>query len=635
MPIKKLFLILFLFLAFSLTACMSLAEDITPPPGMQAPAPSLDTPAPRPTATPLGPVFPSGPPDPNQGAPIYAEKCAPCHGETGMGDGSEAVKLQYPAAAFSDPDLARAATPADWYRMITQGDLEKFMPPFSSLSNSQIWDVVAYLYTLSTPAQTLQEGESLYLEHCTECHGEDGRQGEVDFTDQAFMSELSAGEMAVTIANGAGDMPAFDTLSQEQTWALTNYLRSLTFAAGMETVPDEGEQAGSAEEPQPTASGETGSEAPAPNQGSGTITVNVVDTSGSQLPAVTVTLRGYDEMEEVYTQTLTLAEGNSVTFQDVPLPTDRMYFASFDYAMAVYGSDILTVESTSPAELSLEIPYYQPTSDPSILQVDRLHVFFSFATDEILEVFQLYIFSNPTEMVLTPKEGATTAVTFTIPPDASNLFVEDNMSMAYRKTDDGFGIVNVYPDENSYQTVFSYQVPYNNQKADLSIPIGMDAGAVIVMAPSDGVKVRSDELVDAGVRDIEGISYNMLTGSDLSAGSNLEISLSGLPKESTQFIIPEPESSNSLVIGLAGFGVALIAAGVFVWLRNRNRQDEWDLEEEGEEDAYLSDDTPEDLMDAIITLDDQHRAGSIPEEAYHVRRSELKERLRNLMEAED
>ncbi len=635
MPIKKPFFILLLLLVFSLTACMSLAEDVTPPPGLQAPASSMNTPALRPTATPLGPAFPSDPPDPNQGAPVYAEKCAPCHGETGMGDGPEAVRLQYPAAAFSDPDLARSSTPADWFQMVTQGDLSKFMPPFSNLDDSQRWDLIAYLFSLSTPPQITQESERLYLENCAECHGEDGSQGAVDFTDQAVMSELSAGEMAVTIASGKGEMPAFDTLSQEEIWALTAYLRNLTFAAGLEASPASSEQAEPADEAQPPAGNEAQVETPAANQGAGIITVDIVNTSGSQLPAVTVTLRGYDEMAEVYTQTLTLAEGSSVTFQDVPMPIDRMYFASFDYANAVYGSDILVVESTSPAELNLEIPYYTPTSDTNILQVDRLHIFFSFISDEILEVFQLYIFSNPSELVLTPKEGATTAISFTIPSNASNLFVEDNMSMAYRKTDDGFGIVNVYPDENPYQTVFSYQVPYSDHKADLSVPIGMDAGAVIVMAPSEGVKVRSDQLVDAGMRDIEGISYNMFTGSDLTAGGTLEVSLSGLPKESTQFITTESESTNSLVIGLVGFGVALIAAGVFVWLRNRASQAEWELEEEGEEEAFDSDDTPEDLMDAIIALDDQYRAGGIPEEAYHVRRAELKQRLRDLMEADN
>jgi hypothetical protein len=35
-------------------------------------------------------------------------------------------------------------------------------------------------------------------------------------------------------------------------------------------------------------------------------------------------------------------------------------------------------------------------------------------------------------------------------------------------------------------------------------------------------------------------------------------------------------------------------------------------------------------MDAIIALDDLHRAKKIPDEAYHLRREELKERLKEL-----
>jgi hypothetical protein len=35
-------------------------------------------------------------------------------------------------------------------------------------------------------------------------------------------------------------------------------------------------------------------------------------------------------------------------------------------------------------------------------------------------------------------------------------------------------------------------------------------------------------------------------------------------------------------------------------------------------------------MDAIIALDDLHRAKKIPEEAYQVRREELKKRLKEL-----
>ena len=78
-------IILLVALAFtsSLAACVSLASDITPPPGYVPPQP-------QPTAA---PVYPMVPPDPQAGAPIYAEKCAPCHGESGLGDGSQAGAL--------------------------------------------------------------------------------------------------------------------------------------------------------------------------------------------------------------------------------------------------------------------------------------------------------------------------------------------------------------------------------------------------------------------------------------------------------------------------------------------------------------------------------------------------------------
>ena len=633
MPTKKSLIILPLLLLLSLTACMSLAEDITPPPGMAGAQPPQNNLESRPTSTPLGPVSPQAPPDPNNGAPIYAEKCTPCHGETGLGDGPDTALLENQPAALGTVDLARSSTPFDWFRMVTQGDMKKFMPPFSSLNDQERWDVVAYLYTLSASPQIVDQGQALFVQNCAECHGDDGRQGDGDLTNQAMMSARSAEELFATITTGKGEMAGFDQLSEDDRWALTAYLRSLTFlpedeAAVAETSPGEDQT------PDTGAPSETEAEVPQTvetGDGSGSLTVHVTNTAGGDLPAVDITLRGYDEMVEVYTQTLTLSAGSGVTFEDVPITLDRMYFASIEHANAVYGSEVLVVEPGSPEEMNLDISYYPPTTDVSVLNVDRLHVFFSFVNEDTLEIFQLYIFSNPTDKVLTPVEGAETAVNFTLPPNATDLSVEDNMSMAYRKTGDGFGIVNVYPDENAYQAVFSYQVPYPQRKLGLSLPIGMDANAVIVMAPSNGFKVKSDQLIDAGLRDIEGVSYMMYTGSKVRTGSTLEISLSGIPKESTEFFTSGDESNNSLVIGLAGLGLALIVAGIFLWRRNQGVDGEW-LDDDIEDDEQVGAETNEDLMDAIIALDDKYRTGNLPENAYRQRRLELKEKLQEMME---
>ena len=61
-------------------------------------------------------------------------------------------------------------------------------------------------------------------------------------------------------------------------------------------------------------------------------------------------------------------------------------------------------------------------------------------------------------------------------------------------------------------------------------------------------------------------------------------------------------------------------------MRDRDKVDE-DSFEEADEDEF---ETSEEVMDAIIALDDLYRAKKIPEEAYHKRREELKERLKEL-----
>ena len=76
--------ILLAIIAILLTACnFTLAEDVTPPPDYVPP-----TPAPT-----LGPLYPASAPDVSNGAAIYVEKCAACHGDTGLGDGEQGKQL--------------------------------------------------------------------------------------------------------------------------------------------------------------------------------------------------------------------------------------------------------------------------------------------------------------------------------------------------------------------------------------------------------------------------------------------------------------------------------------------------------------------------------------------------------------
>lgn len=189
---------------------------------------------PEPTAEPSPAIlsYPAREPSAASGQEIYAAMCAECHGVDGAGT--------VPAARnFRDLDYMRAETPADFYVTVAEGRGE--MPGYTdTLSSDERWDVVFYVWRLSTSTEVLEVGEQVYGQNCVSCHGEGGA-GEVlgssDFTDLRFMAELAPRDLFLTITEGRGSMPAWQSLlSQDERWAVTDYIRSFTYDP---TLPDE------------------------------------------------------------------------------------------------------------------------------------------------------------------------------------------------------------------------------------------------------------------------------------------------------------------------------------------------------------------------------------------------------------
>ncbi len=369
-----------------LSACsFSLAEDVTPPPNYQAPALAQTQPAPV-----AGPLFPFVAPDPAAGAPIFAEKCAPCHGTTGLGDGPRAAQLPNPVAAIGTADLARQATPSEWYRIVTEGNLDRFMPPFASLSDPERWDVVAYAMSLSMPDAGLAEGKDLYDANCARCHGTTGKgdgpdaaglsSQPLDFTNQEAMAQKTGADFYQVISEGKSpDMPGFaGQLDNSQIWALSDTIRSLSFTSGSgnpvaATTPGALETAPAGENVTPEATALAEANAPV---GMGVVSGLVANASALAAPSdLEVTLHGFDNMQAVYTQTTTLADDGSYQFNDVEMPEGRVFMATIDYDGTTYGSDIAIAES-GKNNLDLPITVYETTSDASILVADRVHLFF-------------------------------------------------------------------------------------------------------------------------------------------------------------------------------------------------------------------------------------------------------------------
>jgi mono/diheme cytochrome c family protein len=90
-------------------------------------------------------------------------------------------------------------------------------------------------------------GAQLYRQHCTQCHGEDGR-AQVDVISDAtdltwpedYYSGNTAGDIFKSIREGAGvAMPAFgEQIGDEEIWHLVNFIRSLWTEEQRETFQE-------------------------------------------------------------------------------------------------------------------------------------------------------------------------------------------------------------------------------------------------------------------------------------------------------------------------------------------------------------------------------------------------------------
>ncbi|MCI0556229.1 MAG: c-type cytochrome [Anaerolineae bacterium] len=381
-------IILLILGTFILTACnFTLAEDITPPPNYVSP-----TPAPT-----LGPLYPAQAPSIENGAAIYSEKCAPCHGETGMGDGAQGIQLSVPVPAFGLSEIARPASLAQWYTTVTRGNITRFMPPFTSLTDQERWDVVAYAMTFHATQEEIERGKELFEANCTDCSTD-------YFKDQQKISSLSEVELARIIKEGNDEVKAFgENLDEDEVWAVAAYLRTLSFAAA---------SAASASTPPPTepvsvlqtpvsavttpiggtAQVPVPSEATAVSQpGFGTVNGSIENKTGANLSSeLKITLRGFDHgadpnstPQEVLSLDGTVNANGTFSFENIEMPAGRIFLAQITYEGVTLQSDFAIVEEGASTLNLSPILLYGTTNDPSALVIDDARIFFEYAENEI------------------------------------------------------------------------------------------------------------------------------------------------------------------------------------------------------------------------------------------------------------
>jgi mono/diheme cytochrome c family protein len=564
-----------------------------------------------------------------------------------LGDGSQAAQLPNPATQIGERAVASESIPLDWYGVITNGRLDRYMPPFNNaLTDQERWDVLAYVYTLSTSEAELAAGEVLYQTSCAECHGVAGDgAGAVptaaelpDFSNPAALAARSTTDFYQAITMGvAPSMPAYvDQLDEGSRWSLAFFLRTLASRSTVQEIAGDPETSEEVSPETVDAPGIEDQEEPLdtalddPSLMMGSITGLVSNGSGGDIPdGLIITLHGFDHIDEVYSTTTTINPDGSFLFEDVELPPARIYLVTADYNQTTYNSDLGIVEPDTDV-MNLPITIFETTTDTSLLVVDRLHMFVESISPDLLQVTELFLISNPSDRVVVALEEGAPVVNYSIPPEAVNIrFQDGSPDGRYLPTSDGFGdTAGIPPGTSQHQVMYAYDLPYD-RSIELSKPHTLPVNAVIVLMPDNGIQIKSDQLTDTGPRDIQGEIFRVYTGDRIDADQPLVLSLSGTVAGSETALIGAG-SQSSMVIGLVAFGASLIFAGIWLFRRNQAvSMGDRDLEPE-----ELGNGTPDHIVDAIIALDDLYQAGDLSEDAYRQRRAELKAQLKEMLAAE-
>lgn len=214
-------------------------------------------------------------PETEAGRMIYEKRCAHCHGEEGRGDGAAAGLVMPRPRDFTSGVYKFRSTPSgfppmdeDLIRSIRQGMPGTSMPGWHQFTDQEVKALVQYIkgfaadafQSQETPVKVgtapkvsgdlIEKGKKVYQEaKCWECHGQVGRGDgkkarEPDFKDdwgqRIFPRDLThpweyRGGVAVediyrSITTGLDGTPMAsfqDSLSDEERWALAQYVKSI------------------------------------------------------------------------------------------------------------------------------------------------------------------------------------------------------------------------------------------------------------------------------------------------------------------------------------------------------------------------------------------------------------------------
>lgn len=561
---------------------------------------------------------PSVPPAASFGRSSYEQNCAPCHGLSGLGDGSAAASLPYSPTLFAAPEAIWGLTPAEMFHTTKYGRIERLMPPWQNqLSDEQIWQTLAYAWSLHTNADEVAAGQALYAQSCAGCHGDSG-----------------AGDGPDALS----DLPNFGDLTYAMTHSQEDWL-----AGWLETHPEIGGDWTPDEQRQALEYVRSFSYIPAWESGyrpgAGVIRGMVVEGSAGveMAPAITVMLEAYAQFTPVAAFSATVDADGGFEFTDLAVDPNLVYLVSTVVDNIRYTSPIVNLtDEASEAETTVTI--YATTNEPEGIEINRTDWIIDDEPGALL-VVQLYFLGSQSDRTYTgsPLEGADLPVTvgMYIPPDAEQITFEEGVVGGRFQQVGGlyYDTAPLIPGEGAKQIVVRYRLPYDGTAFTYSqqflYPIRQMNLLVAELPQLEKIltPLSAAPLEATSSQEFQGRAYSIYQASDLPA-TEIEVALTGLlttgaadPRdvEGAENATPTVTFAPWMAWAIGGLGMLILVSAVLWAWRSGHMQT-------GETSTDLRQDV-NDLAQRIAKLDDRYTLSQLDAASWQRERSQLKARM--------
>ena len=571
--------------------------------------------------------LPLAPPNAENGLSVFAERCANCHGPTGGGDGELAAQLLVEPRKLNDPEFRQTAVPGTIFGHITDGIAASGMPPFGPASSNPLdeanrWDLVAAVYSFSTPETSIGMGQAVYETNCLACHGADGQgdgsdNANLDLTRLNYWFNRSN---ETVLADIPGNIPEHDfELSAAEQTAVVDYARTFSYVYFNALAPLE------------------------PIEGAVVSGLVTNGATGETVSEGVARLRAFNtSFQETLNITTTVGLDGRYQFDLPAVEADWVFLASATYEDLGFSSDAGQLSRTQPT-LELPIIVYGTTTDPSAIAFEQVHMVFGFQGD-VMQVSELYVIGNRATAVFVgesgnPDEGT---VKINLPAGAENPIFERTLgsmdstipASEVIQTATGWAdTLPMHPGAGGLNLIVTYFLPYEDgMTLSHNLPYAADRANIIM--PDVGITIKGGGWEFQGGQEMPGGGGSFLSyaQSSLQAGAELTLQLEGEPAASAvaggAAIVPA-NSTNELLIG-GGILLVVIAAGIFLYQnwKTQSFADEYEYDDYEDEDEGPDEATR--LLQDIADLDEAHERGEINDDDHASQREQLKAELRTL-----